>query len=163
MANYKKSLSLVKGHLDKGESIQASVFGAYETENGAVRHGVFVATEKRLVFFAKKLLLGYNLETFAYKRLSSIEQSKGAMWHAITVFASGNKTKMKFIRKGNVTQLVQFVNSKLVHNGQDSSQATPSNGGGIPSQIQELAALKDKGILTDKEFLSKKSELLAKM
>lgn len=165
MANYKKSLSLVQEHLDEGESVHASVFGAYETKlmgNDTVRNGIFVATEKRLIFFAKKLF-GYDLETFPYKSLSSIEQSKGMMGHTITVFASGNKAKMKWINKGDVAQFTQFVNSKLGHQGQENSQASSSNGDDIPSQIQKLSELKDKGILTEEEFLNKKNELLAKM
>jgi hypothetical protein len=165
MANYKKSLVLVQEHLDEGESVHVSVFGAYETKlmgNDTVRNGIFVATEKRLIFFAKKFF-GFDLETFPYKSVSSIEQSKGMMGRSITVFASGNKAKMKWIRTGDVAQFTHFVNSKLGHQGQENSQATPSNGDDIPSQIQKLSELKDKGILTEEEFLNKKNELLAKM
>lgn len=165
MANYKKSLSLVQEHLDEGENVQASVFGAYETKlmgKDTVRNGIFAATDKRVVFFAKKLF-GYDFETFPFKNISSIEMSKGMMGHSITFFASGNKAKMKWINKGDVAQFTQLVNSKLGHQGQDNSQGTSSNGDDIPSQIQKLSELKDKGILTEEEFSNKKNELLAKM
>lgn len=165
MANYKKSLLLVKEHLDEGESIHSSVFGAYETKlmgNDTVKNGVFVATEKRLIFFAKKLF-GFDLETFPYKNISSIEQSKGMMGHTITIFASGNKAKMKWIKTGEVAQFTQFVNSKLGNGAQENISATSSNSNDIPSQIQKLSELKDQGILTEEEFLNKKNDLLAKM
>jgi hypothetical protein len=164
MANYKKSLFLVQEHLDEGENVNASVFGAYNTKlmgNDTVRNGIFVATEKRLIFFSKKLF-GYDLETFPYKSLSSIEQSKGIMGHTITIIASGNKATIKWISTGDVAQFTQFVNTKIGNQNQENSQST-SNVKDIPSQIQRLSELKDKGILTEEEFLSKKSVLLSKM
>ena len=33
----------------------------------------------------------------------------------------------------------------------------------IPSQISKLSELKDKGVITEEEFISKKTELLNKM
>lgn len=39
----------------------------------------------------------------------------------------------------------------------------PSSAVGVPEQIQQLAALRDQGILTVEEFDSKKAELLARM
>lgn len=162
MANYKKNLLSVEEHLEKGETIKASVFGAYEGKlmgKDMLRNGVFVATEKRLLFFAKKLF-GYDLETVPYKSLSSIEKSKSAMGHTVTIFASGNKAKMKWINAGNIVELTQYVNSKI--NTENTSTVT-SNKNDIPLHIQKLSELKNKGILTEEEFSNKKSELLAKM
>jgi hypothetical protein len=163
MANYKKSLFLVKEHLENGESIKASVFGAYEGKlmgNDITRNGIFVATEKRLVFFAKKLF-GYDLETFPFKNISTIEKSKGMMGHSITIHSSGNNAKMKWINKGDVAQFTEFVNSNIGNtNTTQPVQVTEID---IPSQIKKLSDLKEQGILTEEEFNSKKTELLAKI
>jgi len=164
MANYKKSLVLVKEYLDQDENIQASVYGVYETKilgADTVKNGVFVATEKRLVFFSKKLF-GYDLETFSFKNISSLEISKGLMGHSITVFASGNKAKMKWINKGDVAQFNEYVNSNLDNKNQVLSNIQ-TNSDDIPTQILKLSGLKDQGILTEDEFIIKKKELLNKM
>jgi|TARA_B110000967_G_C18691318_1_gene463155 hypothetical protein len=164
MANYKKSLIFVKEYLDQNENIHASVYGAYETKMlGAdtVRNGIFIATENRLVFFSKKLF-GYDLETFSYKNISSLEISKGLMGHSITVFASGNTAKMKWINKGNVDQFNEYVNSSLEIKNQTVTSSKPHSVD-IPTQILKLSNLKDQGILTEDEFLIKKKELLSKM
>ena len=53
----------------------------YETKivgNETVRSGVLLATDRRILFYAKKLG-GYELESFPYKSVSSIEQSKSLM------------------------------------------------------------------------------------
>lgn len=157
MANYKKSLVLVKEHLENGESIKASVFGAYEGKlmgNDITRNGIFIATETRLIFFAKKLF-GYDLETFPFKNISSIEKSKGMMGHSITVFASGNKAKMKWINKGNISQFTEYVNSNIGKT--HSTQTIQSNELDIPAQIKKLSDLKNQGILTEAEFEDKKN------
>lgn len=166
MANYEKSLTLVKEHLNSGETIQSSVFGANEGKlmgNDITRNGIFVATETRIVFFAKKLF-GYDLESFPFKNISSIEKSKGMMGHTLTIHTSGNDAKMKWINKGDVNHFTHFVNSKLenpsITNNNNSAQQFSDD---IPSQIKKLSELRDSGILTEEEFSNKKNELLSKM
>ena len=160
MANYKKSLLLIKEHLKENETIKESVFGAYENNN-TTKNGIFVATETRIVFYGKKLF-GFDLETFPFKNISSIEMSKGMMGHTITIFTSGNNAKMKWINNGDISKFIEYVNSNIGTSQQpDNSKLSTEND--IPSQLEKLAELKTKGILTDEEFSNKKSELLAKM
>lgn len=165
MANYKRSLALVQEHLDEKESIQASVFGAYEVKimgSDSVRNGIFAATDKRLIFFAKKLF-GYDFESFPYKNISSIEKSKGMMGHTITFFASGNKAKMKWINLGDIDKFTQFINSRIGNPTENETKMELKSPDDIPTQIEKLSNLKDKGILTEEEFSNKKNQLLSKM
>jgi hypothetical protein len=164
MANYKKSLILVKEHLEKDETILFSVYGAYEIKlmgGDSVKNGVFVATEKRVIFYAKKLF-GYDLESFPLKNISSIEKSKGFMGHSITFFASGNKAKMKWINDGNIKEFTEYVYSKIGKSEVENNTIV-QNENNIPELIKELSELKEQGILTESEFNLKKSELLAKL
>lgn len=104
--------------------------------------------------------MGYDLESFPFENISSIEQSKGLMGHKITLYASGNKASMKWISKGDVTSFMNYVQSN-----QGKTKVTSNNtvNPDIPSQIQKLSELKDQGILTEDEFKQKKTELLSKM
>lgn len=104
--------------------------------------------------------MGYDLESFPFENISSIEQSKGLMGHTITFYASGNKASMKWISKGDVPSFMEYVQSNL---GKSNVASTNSANSDIPSQIQKLSELKDQGILTDDEFNQKKTELLSKM
>jgi hypothetical protein len=164
MANYKKSLILVKEHLDAGETIHSSIYGQYEIKlmgSDTIRSGIFIATEKRIVFYAKKLF-GYELESFPFKNISSLEKSKGFMGHSISFFASGNNAKMKWINDGDINRFTEYVNSKIGVSEPIKNEIN-QNEKGIPELIQQLAELKEKGILTEEEFNTKKSELLAKI
>lgn len=161
MGKYEKNLEAVKNHLKNGENIKFSVYGTYETKrmgNDALRSGIFGATETRIIFFAKKMM-GYDLESFPFEKISSIEQSKALMGHSITFYASGNKTTMKWIKKTEVQSFMSYVESNI---GKEKVESITSNSD-IPSQIQKLAELNKQGILTDDEFNQKKSELLNKM
>jgi len=164
MANYEKNLTLLKEQLDSSETIKSSVFGSYEGKlmgNDTIRSGVFAATENRVVFFSKKLF-GFEMESFLFKNISSIEKSKGLMGHSITINSSGNNVKMKWIQKGDVEKFTEFVNSNL---GGASSTAPQQNitENDIPSQIKKLSELLEQGILTEEEFSNKKKQLLDKM
>lgn len=164
MANYEKNLTALKEHLDSNETIKTSVFGSYEGKlmgNDTIRSGVLAATDKRVVFFAKKLF-GFEMESFLFKNISSVEKSKGLMGHAITINASGNDVKMKWIQKGEIEKFTEFVNSNLGVSSEASSvEAKVDND--IPSQIKKLSELLEQGILTEEEFSTKKQQLLDKM
>jgi len=165
MAGFDRNLELVEEHLDQCETIKASVFGVYECKiMGAdtIRNGIFVATENRIVFFAKKLM-GYDLEVFPFENITSIEQSKGIMGHKITFFASGNKSTIKWINEGNVDQFYNYVNS-MIGKHKNREQIVHSVAvDDIPTQIKKLSDLKDAGILTEEQFEKKKIELLSRM
>jgi hypothetical protein len=160
MAKIDKLIEKAQSHLEPGENIIASVLGAYETKimkSDTVRNGIFLATDQRLVFYAKKLA-GYDLEVFPYSSISSIDMGKDLMGHRISLFASGNKTSMKWINTGDVQQFVQIVKERI---GKKEEKSNPTID--IAEQIKKIAELKDLGILTEEEFTSKKQELLLKM
>ena len=157
-----KQFEAVREHLDPGEQVLAYVFGAYEVEilgKGSARNGIFLATNRRLLFFAKKLG-GFDLEAFPYDKISSIEMGKGLMGHQISFFASGNKAKLKWINVGDVTAFVTIAKSKIGA----SSKASPETSADDPiAQLKQLAALRDAGVLSDEEFTAKKAELLSRI
>ena len=161
-----KLIQMSREHLDDEENPVEVVMGTYETEllgTDSIRAGIFIATDSRLVFFAKKMF-GFELESFPYSNISSIEMSKGLMGHSISFFGSGNKVSMKWIQSQdeNVQRFVTFVRSKLgKSSNSDSSDVRQQND--IPEQIRMIAELHAQGILTDKEFESKKQELLARL
>ena len=165
MANFDKNLELVEEHLQKDETIKSSVFGVYECKiMGAdtIRNGVFVATENRIVFFAKKLM-GYDLEMFPFENISSIEKHKGIMGHKISFFASGNKATIKWINQGDVDEFYNYVNSMIGKQKNNKQTILSVLSDDVPTQIKKLSELKEQGILTVEQFEKKKIELLNRM
>jgi len=153
----------VRAHLDPDEEVLAVVLGLYETKiwgSASVRNGIFVATPKRLVFFARKVF-GHDLEVFPYSNISSFESSKGLMGYAISFFASGNSAKMKWIQEGDIEEFSRIVREKIDRPARAESHEAERND---PIEaIRRLGELRDRGIVSAAEFEAKKAELLAKL
>lgn len=169
MVKIDKLLEKAQEHLTEGEHVLASVQGAYEMKiagNDSLRTGIFAATNKRLLFYAKKLG-GFHIESFPYDHISSFEMSKGPMGHKMAFFASGNKATMKWIKMGDIpafTDAVRTRMGKVSATLETPAQASPEAAEPDASdQLRKLASLRDDGILTEDEFQAKKTEFLAKL
>ncbi|MGI8806307.1 MAG: PH domain-containing protein [Acidimicrobiales bacterium] len=128
MAKASKNLEQLRPHLETGETVQAYVEGTYETKimgTDSVRSGILVATERRMLFFAKKMG-GYDLESFPYQNISSLEQGKGMMGGTLKFFASGNTVSMKWInvRNYNLGEFMTLVQSHM--NGPTPTEPSPT-------------------------------------
>ena len=165
MAKIDKLLEHAKDHFAPGEDALASVLGVYEyeiphMESDAARKGIFIATNQRLLFYAKKLI-GFDLESVPYDNISSLEMGKDFLvGHYINFFASGNSTKMKWIKVGDVPTFVEVVKAQM--EAAKATAATPLADDPV-SQLERLGKLHTSGVLTDTEFESKKAELLARI
>jgi PH (Pleckstrin Homology) domain-containing protein/putative oligomerization/nucleic acid binding protein len=165
MAKLEKLLDQAQEHLDEGEDVLATVKGTYETKkmgNDWNRAGILIATDHRVVFFAKKMG-GYDLEVFPYKNISSIETGKGMTGHTLKFFASGNEVKMKWIdKKADVPAFVSLVKNEMT-NAHAAPAAPAAAAPDVADQIRKLAQLREDGLVTEEEFETKRAELLAKL
>ena len=165
MVNEVKLVSLAQPHLDADESVLSSAFGAYETERmgqAAVRNGVLLATERRVVFFAKRLG-GHEMESFPYENISSFESGKALMGGTITFFASNNRVHVKWINPvAAANSLLEVVRKKMNESAAPASSA-PAVEASVIDKIRQLGGLRDAGIVTEDEFNQKKAELLAQL
>jgi hypothetical protein len=161
-----KLLGKAQGHLDEGEEVLKAIVGTYETKRmgqDSVRKGLLAATDRRLLFYAKKLG-GYDLESFPYENISSIEMGKQmVMGHHVKFFASGNEVKMKWIDdKTAVAEFVTEVKRRMKGGSPASTQTAPSlPGPDLADQLRRLAELKNEGLLTEDEFQAQKQKLLS--
>lgn len=162
MSKLDKLLGKAQEHLEDGEEVLSAVQGSYETKRlgeDSVRKGMFAATNRRLVFYAKKLT-GYDFEVFPYENISSIEMGKSMMGHHIKFFASGNEVKMKWINdKDGVAELVNTVKARM-KGGSSSAPAPQAPGPDLADQIRRLGELRSEGLLTEEEFQAQKQKLL---
>jgi hypothetical protein len=167
MSKLDKLVDQARAHLEPGEAVRAAVLGTYETKimgSDTVRAGILVATDRRVVFYAKKLT-GYELESFPYGNISSFEQGKNMMGHNITFYASGNRVHVKWIpTDDNLASLTGFVKAAMSAGSSPApSSAPPASQPDVMAQLRQLGELRDAGILTEAEFATKKAELLSRL
>jgi Bacterial PH domain/Short C-terminal domain len=160
-----KLLEQAQSHLNEGESVLASVMGSYETKRmgeGTVRSGILIATDQRLVFYAKKVG-GYEFESFPYENISSFEQGKDMMMgHKLAFHASGNNVKVKWIN--DVSALASLVEVTRGRMGKQATATAPvsSQSDGEPAaRLKKLAELKDAGLISGEEFETQRARILS--
>lgn len=163
MAVSERVLRRAGEHLEEGEQVLGAVLGAYETTRlgmDAVRNGVLLATDRRVVMFGKRRG-GFELESFPYEHISSFEQGRTLMGSTIRMFASGNTVEVKYVNdRRAMAELVGVVKSRM---GRSSHSASATGQPDLLDAIRKLGELRDAGLLTEDEFQTKKSELLARL
>ncbi len=125
------------------------------------RDGIFIATDRRLLFYAKKLT-GYDFEVLPYSNISSMEMGKNLMGHYISFFASGKSCKMKWINAGDVRAFVDTVNAQMAAAKSNAEPASEQPADPV-DQLERLGKLHAAGVLTEAEFSAKKAEILARL
>jgi hypothetical protein len=166
VAKVDKLVEQAREHLDPGEEILRSILGTYEAKRlgqDSVRNGVLMATDHRLVFYAKKLG-GYELESFPYHHISSFESGKNLMGHTVKMFASGNEVQVKWM-KSDVAALVAIVREKM-HSASQSSAPTsagPATADDPAASLKRLQALHEQELISAEEYEAKRGEILARL
>ena len=127
--------------------------------------GMLVATNRRLIFIDKGIF-SLKVEDFSYDKISSIESKTGIMFGSLTIYASGNKEKFEYADKGLLRGFADFLRAKISTQKSQSSLVptpaeNPSSTLSVADELEKLAGLRDRGIITNEEFSAQKAKLLA--
>ena len=142
------------------EQIHDVVQGSYDSGLG-----ILVSTDRRLIFVNKGMIYGLKVEDFPNDKITSIQYETKLLFGSITIFASGNKAVVKDVDKNQARTFAERVRARLAA-GSFPATEQPSPSGGptendMAGQLEKLAALKEKGILTEEEFTAKKKQILS--
>jgi Bacterial PH domain/Short C-terminal domain len=159
----------VKGYLEPNEHVAFAVSGWYETKFSiarkvAQRQGSLIATDKRILFYGKRLLQGYDVEVFPYANINSIGLRKNFDGFLIEVDSFENTFVLRSIQNEVAERFIHYVQSMMrVSKSQTTAPLIAQGGIDVADQIRKLAELRDQGILTEEEFQAKKRGLLARL
>lgn len=152
----KKEIKELPNILWEDEVIQKLEEGFYKS--GA---GILVATNRRLIF-VNKGMFSLKVEDFSYDKITSIEYKKGLLVGEITIYASGNRATIENIGKNEAQNFAEFIRAILGNmNKVQKSETVANNSDDVVSKLERLAVLKEKGILSEDEFLTQKAKILA--
>lgn len=151
----RKEIKELPNILWQDELVEKIVQGRYNSN-----FGVLVATNKRLIFVDKKLI-GVRVEDFPYDKLTSIQYETGIVFGKISIFTSGNRANIeKIAPKDQVRNFAEYVRARITsHSDHASAKAHSKQNTGL-HELEKLADLKEKGIITAKEFQDKKKQIL---
>lgn len=160
-----KEVKALPAILSDKEQLLAVLKGWYK--NGT---GLLCVTNNRILF-VNKGMFSLKVEEFSLKTVSSISTESGVIFGKVKIFASGNNAEIDQANKQDAKQFVDKVRSLIEERDNpaakpaqkeqpDSEQTQQKAETDIYEQLEKLAGLKEKGIITQQEFDAKKAQLL---
>lgn len=119
---------------------------------------VVVCTDHRIIFLSKGLFWRLGQIETPLEKINAIEQKCGFWFGEIAIRDSSNRIVLTKAKKKTVKPFVAAVNQAI--DGIRKKKPSASTADDIASQIERLAALMEKGLLTQEEFQKKKTQLL---
>jgi hypothetical protein len=107
-----------------------------------------------------------DVEVIPTKSVSSVQVRRGAWYHDVTIYASGN-TIVLSLDAADAEKLRGLVMDQVLK-GSGTAPAAPAapappSGDAVIEQIKKLGELRDAGLLTPEEFEAKKADLLGRL
>ncbi|MGV8995139.1 MAG: PH domain-containing protein [Flavobacterium sp.] len=147
--------------LMEDEVIEKINTGFLDEGKGSSGNGLLVATNYRVIFIDKPTFgFGIKMEDFPYDKISSVSVETGFLKGVLKIICSGNTAKIDLVV--GAKEFSEFIRQKTTVKPLVDQQIINSEPD-ILGQIEKLADLKAKGILTEEEFNEKKIMLLAKL
>ncbi|WP_245725831.1 SHOCT domain-containing protein [Propionibacterium cyclohexanicum] len=104
-------------------------------------------------------------EMIPVKAITSVTTAREGMLNwKVSVITAGNTIDFRVSHKE--AEIVKSTLTSLIlgtHPSLASAAAAPAAGGDTAAQLQQLASLRDAGVLTEAEFAAKKAEILARL
>lgn len=149
----RKEIRHLANVLDRGELVHAIGVG-----NLAGKMGIVALTDRRLLFLEKSIG-SENLVEFSLGSLGALSLEKKMGGETLTITHSGTTATITTLQHGQGDAIARKFRELKE---QPPAAAAPSTSDPI-AQIERLAALRDKGILSDDEFQAQKTQLLANL
>ena len=156
-----KNLNGAKEHFEDDEELLDYIFGMYDSKllkNDTKTNGVLIATNKRVIFYGKKMITGFDFVTIDYSKISSVEYNQGMIFGELKIHTSGNVIKIETTMHNGARELIKLIKNKI--NTPTQTLTSIAQEKSIPEQLKELKELVDMDILTQDEFDAKKKQLL---
>jgi hypothetical protein len=147
--------------LHPGERIKALTSGRYRGNTWLI-----TVTDQRIVFLDKGLVFGLQQFDLPLHQISSISHQSGLVFGELHIATSSEHCIVERIAKGEVARVSAII-SALVREAHAPAAANAPGPSAAPrpvdvaTQIERLAALMEKGLLTKEEFEAQKAKLLS--
>ncbi|HEU4819734.1 MAG TPA: SHOCT domain-containing protein [Qipengyuania sp.] len=153
--------------LKPGESIQFHLEGWIGEMMGKGKNtqhnGQFILTDQRACFY-RKGLLGEVFETIPLSKITSVECLSRMGYRVMRLHTSHDELAFKTFEDKELFDQAYGRLESIRHAGASSgASSTQSSSTDVAEQIKKLGELRDSGILTEDEFSTKKTELLARL
>jgi hypothetical protein len=123
--------------------------------------GTLILTNERILFVRRSWLGGLTAHHIYFENINSISFKKGLSFGELHFNVGGENYKMQIVDKKEGPLFEQYTWNEIRNRKLNiAASANKESDEDIINKIEKLAALRDKGILTEDEFQEKKQDLL---
>ena len=144
--------------LDKDERILALTSGFMNSATWLA-----ICTNKRVLFLNRGMIFGLRQLQIPLDRVQAIDHEYTVFFGSIRVWDGASYFTIGMVAKHSIAPFVKVTQDAMhAFRNQNTAKASGTTSGAtdIASQLERLAALKEKGFLTEEEFQSQKRKLL---
>jgi hypothetical protein len=127
---------------------------------------LIILTNHRVIFLDKGMFFGLKQIALNLSHISSVGGQTKILFGQIVIAADGHTYTVENVNKDNVIPFTNMVKeameaTKLKQNGANSQQTQqPTTNNDPYEQLEKLASLKEKGVITEEEFQAQKAKIL---
>lgn len=156
----------ISSHLQSSETVVTWADGYIGNVMGSGKdrqyNGVLIVTNIRVTFY-RKGLLGEVIENIPLKSITSIERKSVLGHRSIKMHTSHDDLDFKTFNKDGELELINAIESGRGLQEQTANSDKINISADPFEKIKKLSELKDAGIISEEEFLSKKKEIMDKI
>lgn len=152
----KKEIASLPDVLSPDERIKGLTSGMLDGNTWLI-----TCTNKRVIFLDKGMLYGLSQKEIPLEKINSISYTTGMLLGGISIWDGAAKTEIQNIHKQTIKGFVDAINNAITDAKQSNqpgvSQVAQTD---VATQLEKLAGLLERGLLTEEEFKSQKAKLL---
>lgn len=155
----KKEMRYLPEVLKEGEQVLALSSGIMDNNTWLIS-----LTNERVIFLDKGMITGLSQTVIPLEKVNSISGKQGWVLGSITITDGAQNYKIDSVAKKSVPIFTNKVQKAIDDLKEKATQpaATPANDSRDKvAELEKLAGLMEKGILTQEEFQSEKQKILA--
>ena len=161
--NELEQVNKIRHRLDRSEQVQFIARQSKHRPGSFTTPDTIFVTNKRIVIRDPSLLgVRENIVSVSYDKITSIELERGVFSSKIIIRAPGFADEVEAISNNAAEQIVQYVKNSMDKIKIESQKESLELKESIADELLKLANLKEKGVLSDEEFLKMKKDLLNK-
>lgn len=154
----RREIEYLPGILENGEAILAVASGIMNKKTWLA-----VCSDRRVIFLNRGMVYGLKQFQIPHDRIQAIDNETGMLMGTLTIWDGATYIHLRMVMKKTVWQFVKVTREAMERyrrglRAQQAGETGPPVD--VASQIERLAALREKGLLTLEEFESQKRKIL---
>jgi hypothetical protein len=154
-----RALELLEDDLDPEETVLRLASGLLQ--GGTLQqNGLLVLTDRRLLFIRSGIIHSHQVSV-PLDTVTAVSVSKGLLKSTLKTTGPQSNLVVNGVDKADAEAFASELRTILANRAHGMVLPPSSSVGHVADEIERLAALRDRGILTNAEFAAQKSKLLA--